>query len=82
MFEKKIMKGQSRMDNPETQTTLDKRQKSMTLCTKRMNSMNPIKNMCLNPGAREGLAVPVCFYKTSAVLLIVKTGKSLVSDIR
>jgi len=33
----------------------------------------------MNPGAHEGLAVPVS-YKTPAVLLIFKYGSSIVSD--
>jgi hypothetical protein len=36
----------------------------------------------MNPGAREGWQFLLVSYKTSAVLLIVMTGKSLVSDIR
>lgn len=63
------------MDNHEwtiqssyTKHRTKKKKKKHTQRTKKMSTKDPTKNWVVNPGAREGEAVPVC-YKTSVVFL-------------
>jgi sorbitol-specific phosphotransferase system component IIBC len=75
-----IRNGQSGMDNNEwtitngqtrvatKNTGQKKRKKKHTQRTKKMSTKDATKNWVVNPGAREGEAVPVC-YKTSVVFL-------------
>ena len=63
--------GQSKVDNPETQSTLDKRQK-----TKKMRNTNHFQQMQVKRGARGGQTVPVpCNTPT-----LLPTVNSLVGD--
>ena len=68
------------MDNQEWTSGMDnhewtiktsrpkKKKKKHTQRTKKMSTKDATKNWVVNPGAREGEAVPVC-YKTSVVFL-------------